>query len=387
MNSFYPTNAHNYLELDESPIDFVTSCNPFPVLNQASSVSPSSYSSSSSPVSNWTADHDDSGLDATNMSYQTSFSYSNSNVHSGDGSGSGVSLPPSFAGSACFSLQHQQQQPQHQQQQHVTNAQQQPVHQLPLTAVHQRPTFQRSHSLFSDCSSLSNSVLSDSSAGFRSHSSSFGSGQRPTLGRAALTGSDAFATQTAALIADETETTLFEFPVPNPVQVAQVSSRTGGSSDQLAQQVELRMLSQPARNHRARYRTEGSRGAIKDRMGRSFPVVKLYGYNLAPVKVRCFIGHDKKPGEAHLYYQVSRIIGKNITPCAISKVDGIKMIEFELSPETDMQTLVNCIGIVKERHVLPSPVPSLDPGTDLSLVSSLTLSLILSLLSAAQQEL
>lgn len=81
----------------------------------------------------------------------------------------------------------------------------------------------------------------------------------------------------------------------------------------------------------------------------AFPVIKLYGYNLGPVKVRCFIGHDKKAGEAHLYYQVSRIIGKNITPSAISKVDGIKIIEFELSPQNDMQALVNCIGIVKER--------------------------------------
>ena len=114
-------------------------------------------------------------------------------------------------------------------------------------------------------------------------------------------------------------------------------------------QPELRILSQPSRNHRARYRTEGSRGAIKDRHGRSFPIIKLYGYNLSPVKVRCFIGHDKKPGEAHLYYQVSRIVGKNITPCHISKVDGIKIIEFELSPESDMQAVVNCIGIVKER--------------------------------------
>ena len=114
---------------------------------------------------------------------------------------------------------------------------------------------------------------------------------------------------------------------------------------------ELRLLSQPSKNHRARYRTEGSRGAVKDRTGRSFPVIKLIGYNsTSAVKVRCFIGSDKNSGEAHLYYQVSKIIGKNITPCNVIKVDGIKMIEMDLLPENGFGAVVNCVGIVKERN-------------------------------------
>lgn len=115
--------------------------------------------------------------------------------------------------------------------------------------------------------------------------------------------------------------------------------------------VELKLLSQPSRHHRARYRTEGSRGAVKDRTGRSFPVIKLAGYTgTSPVKLKCLIGHDKLPGQAHLYYQVSKIVGKNITPCTVAKTDGVKVIEMDLLPETGMQLVINCIGIVKERN-------------------------------------
>ncbi|RWS03112.1 hypothetical protein B4U79_08720 [Dinothrombium tinctorium] len=113
---------------------------------------------------------------------------------------------------------------------------------------------------------------------------------------------------------------------------------------------ELLLLSQPARNHRARYKTEGSRGAVKDRSGRGFPIIKLKGYSKSPVKLRCYIGHDDKIGEPHLFYQASKIIGKHLTPCQVKKIEGIKVVEMELLPENGMQTVVNCIGIVKERN-------------------------------------
>lgn len=114
--------------------------------------------------------------------------------------------------------------------------------------------------------------------------------------------------------------------------------------------IELKIMSQPARNHRARYRTEGSRGAVKDRSGRSFPIVKLSGYNRQSIKLRCYIGDDKRPGEPHLFYQVSRIQGKNVTNCTQTKIEGIKVIEIELNPATNMQAVINCVGIVKERN-------------------------------------
>jgi len=38
---------------------------------------------------------------------------------------------------------------------------------------------------------------------------------------------------------------------------------------------ELRILSQPEEQHRARYLTEGSRGSVKNRNGQAFPAVKV----------------------------------------------------------------------------------------------------------------
>jgi hypothetical protein len=43
--------------------------------------------------------------------------------------------------------------------------------------------------------------------------------------------------------------------------------------------VQLQIVTQPEQQHRARYQTEGSRGAVKDKSGNGFPVVKLNGYN------------------------------------------------------------------------------------------------------------
>lgn len=42
---------------------------------------------------------------------------------------------------------------------------------------------------------------------------------------------------------------------------------------------QLQIITQPEQQHRARYQTEGSRGAVKDRSGNAFPVVRLNGYN------------------------------------------------------------------------------------------------------------
>lgn len=42
--------------------------------------------------------------------------------------------------------------------------------------------------------------------------------------------------------------------------------------------VSLQIVKQPEQQHRARYQTEGSRGAVKDRDGNGFPIVQLIGY-------------------------------------------------------------------------------------------------------------
>lgn len=40
---------------------------------------------------------------------------------------------------------------------------------------------------------------------------------------------------------------------------------------------QLVIIQQPEQQHRARYQTEGSRGAVKDRSGNGFPIVRLMG--------------------------------------------------------------------------------------------------------------
>lgn len=97
--------------------------------------------------------------------------------------------------------------------------------------------------------------------------------------------------------------------------------------------------------------TEGSRGSIKDQDGLGHPVVKLVGYNETPVRLQCFIGHDKQVGVPHLFYQASKITGKNSTRCSTGKIDGTTVITMELLPEYDMQATIDCIGILKERNV------------------------------------
>ena len=112
---------------------------------------------------------------------------------------------------------------------------------------------------------------------------------------------------------------------------------------------ELKIVKQPEQHHRARYMTEGSRGTIKDRTGRNYPVVQLFGYTKGAVKMQCFIGHDQKIGEPHLFYQACEVSGK--TAYKFVKVDSINMIELELLPKNNMQTVIDCIGILKERNV------------------------------------
>lgn len=59
-------------------------------------------------------------------------------------------------------------------------------------------------------------------------------------------------------------------PLAGPVTL---TSQLGSTSRD--GRVQLQMVYQPETQHRARYQTEGSRGAVKDRSGNGFPVVKV----------------------------------------------------------------------------------------------------------------
>ncbi|XP_076060538.1 uncharacterized protein LOC143036737 isoform X2 [Oratosquilla oratoria] len=114
--------------------------------------------------------------------------------------------------------------------------------------------------------------------------------------------------------------------------------------------VELVLLAQPECQHRARYQTEGSRGAVKDRSGQGHPMVKLVGYN-KPATIQVFIGSDSGKIVPHMFYQACRVSGKNSMPCKEKRTDGTVVIEIIALPEQDMTISCDCVGILKERNV------------------------------------
>ena len=110
----------------------------------------------------------------------------------------------------------------------------------------------------------------------------------------------------------------------------------------------LRIVNQPETQHRARYQTEGSRGAIKDKLGTGFPTVRIDGYN-KPAKIQVFIGTDSGRVVPHMFYQVCRVTGKHSSPCQENKINGTDVIEILSDPLSDNVVICDCIGILKER--------------------------------------
>ena len=98
---------------------------------------------------------------------------------------------------------------------------------------------------------------------------------------------------------------------------------------------QLQILSQPEEQHRARYQTEGSRGAIKDRKCNGFPTVKLFGYD-KPATLQIFIGTDQGKVSPHMFYQACKVTGKSSTPCIEKTVEGTVVIEIEFEPSKEM---------------------------------------------------
>lgn len=123
----------------------------------------------------------------------------------------------------------------------------------------------------------------------------------------------------------------------------------------------LEIINQPEIQHRARYLTEGSRGAVKDQSGRGFPEIKvafythmlfnrcfqfwnsiisfillqLFGYNKAAT-LQVFVGNEAGKVQPHLFYQVCKVCGKHSAPCTERKIDGTVVLEYYLQPESDM---------------------------------------------------
>ncbi|XP_041375121.1 uncharacterized protein LOC121387996 isoform X2 [Gigantopelta aegis] len=112
---------------------------------------------------------------------------------------------------------------------------------------------------------------------------------------------------------------------------------------------ELQIVSQPEEQHRARYLTEGSRGAVKDRSQQNYPIVKLHGHNEA-VKLQVFVGCETGRMKPHGFYQACKVAGKNSTPCIEKEIDGTMVIELDINTSSDMTASVDCVGILKLRN-------------------------------------
>ena len=99
------------------------------------------------------------------------------------------------------------------------------------------------------------------------------------------------------------------------------SSVTDGPwTDELAPPIaHLKIVRQPEDKHRARYLSEGSRGAVKDSTRTSFVTVQLVGYS-RPTTLQVYAGVPGESGEPHPLYRAIKVQGKTgghvqHTPC------------------------------------------------------------------------
>jgi len=116
------------------------------------------------------------------------------------------------------------------------------------------------------------------------------------------------------------------------------------------EELELRILRQPEEQHRARYMSEGSRGSVKDRSGKSHVTVALRGYN-RPAILEIFASIGNGPVVPHPLYRLIPVTGKNgssVTSCKESvTADGAACLQVVLRPESKMTAVLDCIGILK----------------------------------------
>jgi len=141
------------------------------------------------------------------------------------------------------------------------------------------------------------------------------------------------------------EGTRRRFLAPQSSQVQGFQQSAAATTDG---SVVFRLVEQPENQHRARYLTEGSRGAIKDRTGIGYPVVQLEGVSKT-TRIQIFIGNESGKVTPHMFYQVCKVTGKNSNPCDEKRENGTDIIELLAKPHNDMRVICDCVGILKER--------------------------------------
>lgn len=95
----------------------------------------------------------------------------------------------------------------------------------------------------------------------------------------------------------------------------------------------------------------GSRGPIRDKSGKSFPTIKLIGYNKRPCQAICFLTDDKHRNTPHLFYQASKLTSRCLTNCTEVKLpnSNTNALQFELHPRNGSYSFFNLlfIGLLK----------------------------------------
>ncbi|XP_074646417.1 uncharacterized protein LOC141902539 [Tubulanus polymorphus] len=143
-----------------------------------------------------------------------------------------------------------------------------------------------------------------------------------------------------ATIEDAPQVSDMESSFDEPLSAVRPSKRHG---------IELKVLRNPEVQHRARYLTEGSRGAVKDHAGTGHPVVKLIGYN-QKATLQVFVGTDSGNVKPHGFYQACKVCSKNSTQCIERTIDGTTVIEVDFEPDKSMEICLDCVGILKLRN-------------------------------------
>ncbi|KAF2363668.1 Rel domain (RHD) DNA-binding domain, partial [Trinorchestia longiramus] len=114
--------------------------------------------------------------------------------------------------------------------------------------------------------------------------------------------------------------------------------------------IKLAFIKQPEQQHRARYLTEGSRGAVKDQDGSGHPILEVQGTR-RPCVVQVFVGSDSGRVTPHVYYQACQVASKSISDISERCIEGTTLIEVPVTPQMDMRLVCDCVGILKERCV------------------------------------
>ncbi|RWS09374.1 hypothetical protein B4U79_17422 [Dinothrombium tinctorium] len=120
-------------------------------------------------------------------------------------------------------------------------------------------------------------------------------------------------------------------------------------SEEISDQIELKIIKQPSNYHRARYLTEGVRRPLADANGTSFPTVKLVGFDKAPVKALCYISDANTIEKPHPLFRICAVHSKYGNNATEVQFGDSTAIEFSFRPENGMEAVLNCIGIVKQR--------------------------------------